>query len=71
MVRIEKLARVGQPVPLLAAFPFRIRVDDAPVAASARLAARSYDGRRDYSTCVDEESAGGIFTSKNDVKKDD
>jgi hypothetical protein len=66
---IEKLVRLSHPVPLLAAFPFQIQVEAESVSAPA---AQIINGKRDYSTCVQEESVCPIFgKSKNDVKKDD
>jgi hypothetical protein len=70
IVHIQKLSRLERPVPLLAAFPFQIRMDGPSPSARARPESRTCSGKRDYSTCVEEESVG-LFNSKNDVKKDD
>jgi hypothetical protein len=68
IVHIQKLSRLERPVPLLAAFPFQIRMEGP--SAPAQAASHTCSGKRDYSTCVEEESVG-LFNSKNDVKKDD
>lgn len=71
MLQVEKLARLGQPVPLLAAFPFRVSVDSVATALADPMA-RTHNAKRDYCTCVEEESIWNLFgKSKNDVKKDD
>jgi len=71
-MQITKLARLGQPVPLLAAFPFQISVGEAAEASGPPTVDRVCMAKRDYSTCVEEESIGGFISkSKNDVKKDD
>ena len=70
MLQIEKLVRLGQPVPLLAAFPFQISTNAQ--AAPPEPMGFVHNARRDYSTCTSEESVGGFLSkSKNDVKKDD
>ncbi len=72
MLQVQKLARLGQEVPLLAAFPFAVTVDGTEPRGLPPVLARTYNGRRDYSTCVEEESINPFFgRSKNDVKKDD
>ena len=71
MLQVEKLARLGQPVPLLAAFPVRVSVGGATTAMADPMV-HTYNAKRDYSTCVEEESINPFFgKSKNDVKKDD
>jgi hypothetical protein len=64
-------------VPLIAALPFEITIEreDAPFPSQ-----ESYDpgqqrtiyaGKRDYSTSRENDSAGGLFSTKADTKKDD
>jgi hypothetical protein len=61
-------------IPLIAALPFEIEVDDRKVAApgiydpDSQITIRA---GRDYSTCREDDSAGGIFSTKADTKKDD
>ena len=72
MMQVEKMARTGQAVPLLAAFPFRITVDASAATMMAEPAGYTCSAKRDYSTCVEEESICPFFgKSKNDVKQDD
>jgi hypothetical protein len=73
---VSKLLNPGKGVmPLMAALPYSIQVSDA--CPEAKLV---YDAHRqmviepegrDYSTCREDESAGGLFSSKTDTKKDD
>lgn len=62
-------------IPLIAALPFAIATGGAETGASfdynpvTQLA--SFRGGRDFSTCREDESAGGLFSSKTDTKKDD
>lgn len=72
MLQVHKLARLGQPVPLLAAFPFSISVGETATPLIPPGMDHVCMGKRDYSTCVNEESVGGFLAkSKSDVKKDD
>ena len=63
-------------VPLIAALPFEITIEREDVPFPSQ---ESYDpgqqrtiyAGRDYSTCREDDSAGGIFSTKADTKKDD
>lgn len=65
------------PLPLLAALTYSV----IPNQGEDVTEASAYDptsqrtvyamGGRDYSTCREDDSAGTIFNSKNDTKKDD
>lgn len=74
MIRIEKLVdTTARVVPLMAALPYRIEVAQEPTDADFEYmpALQRTIAGRGYSTCQYEESAGGIFSSKRDTKKDD
>ncbi len=73
-MNIDRLTlRTDATIPLMAALPYRIE------AGSHEKEAITYDpwtqltrfARRDFSTCREDESAGGLFRSIPDTKKDD
>jgi len=75
MVRIEKLVdTTARVVLLMAALPYHIEVEHEPTDADFEympaLQRTTFAGRG-YSTCQYEESAGGLFSSKRDTRKDD
>lgn len=73
-MRIEKLV-VDSPtvIPLMAALPYSVVFEGEapeehvydPISQITRFAGRN------FSTCREDESAGGFFQSKSDTKKDD
>lgn len=76
MVRIEKLVdTTARVVPLMAALPYRVGVEDEPVDAglqySPALQRTVFAGQRNYSTCREDDSVWGIFSTKSDTQKDD
>jgi hypothetical protein len=63
-------------MPLIAALPYRIVLDGPDVENSVRYNPETqlsvFAGRRDYSTCREDESINPFFgKSKSDTKKDD
>jgi hypothetical protein len=61
-------------VPLIAALPYAIEADIDAAAIALEydpIAQRTIYSGKDYSTSREDDSAGGIFSSKNDTKKDD
>ena len=62
-------------MPLIAALPYAITAEDNEVGTSPRYDAISqlvvHAGGRDYSTSREDDSAGGLFSTKGDTKKDD
>ena len=85
MMLLEKLSRLGEPVPLLAAFPYRVTIrEDNAVTATMPGTARKTNAEapmpgtdrvtmaRDYSTSYYEECINPIFgKSRGDTRKDD
>lgn len=75
MVRIEKLIdTTARVVPLMAALPYHVEVEEEPVGAGPQyipVLQRTIFAGRGYSTSRYDESAGGLFSSKTDTKKDD
>lgn len=73
-MNIEKLSiRTDAAIPLMAALPYRIAMDrptEARIEYDPEIQLTRFAGR-DFSTCRCEESAGGLFSSKSDTKKDD
>lgn len=75
MVCVEKLVdTTARVVPLMAALPYRVEVAHDPVDAVPQYIPASqlavFAGRG-YSTCREDDSAGGFFSTKSDTKKDD
>ncbi len=62
-------------MPLIAALPYRVVLDGPDVETSVTYNPETqlsvFASRRDYSTCRQDESAGGFFQSKSDTQKDD
>ena len=62
-------------LPLIAALPYTIDIDHAESDGDAVYdplrQLTVFAGRRDFSTCRSDESAGGLFSSKSDTHKDD
>lgn len=63
-------------MPLIAALPYRVVLDgpdvENPVIYDAESQISVFAGRRDFSTCREDESVGGFFSkSRSDTKKDD
>lgn len=76
MVRMEKLVdTTARVVPLMAALPYRVEVEEAPVDAGLQynpaLQRTVFASRRNYSTCREDDSVWGIFSTKSDTQKDD
>jgi hypothetical protein len=73
MLIAKKSIKTNSTIPLIAALPYVITSDDVPdwrFDYDARTQLTQLAGR-DFSTCRCDESAGGIFQSKSDTKKDD
>jgi len=74
-MQIEKVTvDAAGPIPLIAAFPYRVVVDDVGEGIAvydAETQLTRFAGRRDFSTCREDESIWSIFSSKSDTKKDD
>lgn len=73
-MHIQKLSvKTSSIIPLMAALPYRVAMDSPAVCGIEYDPATqlSYFASRDFSTCREDESAGGIFSSKSDTKKDD
>ncbi len=76
-MRVEKQVLTEKSIiPLIAALPYEIHCEAEQSSAGERVydprSQRTiYAGNRDYSTSREEESAGGLFSSKSDTKKDD
>lgn len=67
------VVRTDAAMPLIAALPYGVTVDSVPdfrIEYDAGTQLTRYAGR-DFSTCREDESAGGWFQSKSDTKKDD
>lgn len=73
-MQVERMSTTDRAaIPLMAALPYAIRADEAADGRS------SYDPKsqltvyagRNFSTCREDESAGHLFQSKSDTKKDD
>jgi hypothetical protein len=62
-------------IPLIAALPFALAISGAETGASfnynpaTQLA--TFRSGRDFSTCREDDSAGGLFSTKSDTQKDD
>lgn len=65
----------AQRIPLIAALPYRIVAERDDVVGDVQYDPMTqltrFAGRRDFSTSREDESAGGLFSSKSDTKKDD
>jgi hypothetical protein len=75
-MRIEKLIDDSdRVVPLMASLPYSVATDMDATTAVLEYDAPSqqtiFAGKRDFSTCREDDSAGGIFSTKSDTKKDD
>ncbi len=60
-------------IPLMAALPYGVAMDPPPegrIDYDPETQLTRFAGR-DFSTCRYDESAGGLFQSKSDTKKDD
>jgi len=62
-------------IPVMAALPYAITISDPEAENSFTYDPTTqitrFAGSRDYSTCRDDESRGGLFQSLSDTKKDD
>ena len=63
-------------MPLIAALPYRVVLDgpdvENPVTYNPETQISVFAGRRDYSTCREDESVNPFFgKSKSDTRKDD
>lgn len=75
-MRITKqVVREAGTIPLIAALPYEIEaempMDGLAFAYDPMSQLTVFAGRRDFSTCRYDESAGGLFSSKSDTQKDD
>jgi hypothetical protein len=76
-MQVEKLVNTtADVVPLIAALPYRITVETERDESSAVYDPEQQQtihtmGKRDYSTCREDDSAGGWLSTKSDTKKDD
>lgn len=73
-MNIEKLkVNTDATIPLMAALPYGVAVDgisEAAIMYDPETQLTRFAGRN-FSTCRNEESAGGFFSSKSDTSKDD
>ena len=73
-MNIQKLSvKTDAAIPLMAALPYGVAMDPPPESGieydpETQL---THFASRDFSTCRYDESAGGLFQSKSDTKKDD
>ncbi len=62
-------------IPVMAALPYEISISDPeaePFTYNPETQLTRFAGRRDFSTCREDESVNPLFgTSKSDTKKDD
>ena len=62
-------------IPLMAALPYSVEIpgdETGPTCVyDPETQLTVFAGGRDFSTCREDESAGGFFSSKTDTKKDD
>lgn len=75
-MNVTKLTLTPQAtMPLIAALPYRVVIDgpdaETPYTYNPDTQVTMFASRRDFSTCREDESAGGWFSSKSDTKKDD
>ena len=76
-MEVTKLTLTSQAaMPLIAALPYRVVLDgpdvENPVTYNPETQISVFAGRRDYSTCREDESICPFFgKSKSDTKKDD
>jgi hypothetical protein len=76
-MQVTKLAFASSAaMPLIAALPYRVVLDgpdvENPVTYNPETQISVFAGRRDYSTCREDESVNPFFgKSKSDTKKDD
>jgi len=71
----KRIIETDAVIPVMAALPYEIAISDPeaenPFAYNPETQLTRFAGRRDYCTCRVDESAGGLFSSKSDTKKDD
>lgn len=74
-MRVQKLtSEPGKLVPIIAALPYSIIADEYEGSAMPvydPITQRTKNAGSGYSTSRYDESAGGLFQSKSDTKKDD
>jgi len=76
-MEVTKLTLTSQAaMPLIAAIPYRVVLDgpdvENPVTYNPETQISVFAGRRDFSTCREDESVNPFFgKSKSDTKKDD
>lgn len=76
-MEVTKLTLTSQAaMPLIAAIPYRVVLDgpdvENPVTYNPATQISVFAGRRDFSTCREDESVNPFFgKSKSDTKKDD
>lgn len=75
-MKVERLVvKTDAAIPLIAALPYAISADERTVESAPQYDAVSqmtvYGAGRNYSTCREDDSAGGIFSTKADTKRDD
>ena len=76
-MEVTKLTLTSNAVmPLIAALPYRVVLDDPDVENTVTYNPEAqisvFAGRRDFSTCREDESVNPLFgRSKSDTKKDD
>lgn len=76
-MKVTKLTLTSQAaMPLIAAIPYRVVLDgpdvENPVTYNAETQVSVFAGRRDFSTCREDESVSPFFgKSKSDTKRDD
>jgi len=62
-------------IPVMAALPYAVAISDPevekPFTYDPQTQLTIYAGRRDFSTCREDESVSRLFSTKSDTKKDD
>lgn len=62
-------------IPVMAALPYAVSINDPeaeqPFTYDPETQLTIFAGRRDFSTCREDESVARLFSSKSDTKKDD
>lgn len=73
-MHVQKLSvKTNAVIPLMAALPYGVAAEqpgDGAMIYEPETQLTHFAGR-DFSTCRCDESAGGLFQSKSDTKKDD
>lgn len=77
MMPTPRIVETDAIIPVMAALPYEIAISDPEpgedcVSYDPQNQVTLFAGRRDFSTCREDESVGGFLSkSKSDTKKDD